>query len=299
MALYSWRLNALYDEGLYAQAQTHLQWPAKLPTLPYLPQLDYSQLSLRKKLYLEKFWTHERRQLHRRRVLTALKSVVRSRNRRERTAVVLYFRRFQCNAQLLTAVRVMLANIESAGQLEKSGKNILAELSRLNSSSQSRVEAKATPNSKENRKADGKLRTNKLNPNSGSSSSQAIRTSKSRIQNSSSAELPSVLDMERLKEYIRSQEEIESRLAVECARTEAVFRLAGILSNAVGRRRHCFWSGTAERGAEERIVGLERVVHSAEFKWELFMAKARLALTNNSNKVAHLEQLLAFISPDK
>ena len=29
------------------------------------------------------------------------------------------------------------------------------------------------------------------------------------------------------------------------------------------------------------------------------MAKARLALTNNSNKVSHLEQVLAFIGSDK
>lgn len=29
------------------------------------------------------------------------------------------------------------------------------------------------------------------------------------------------------------------------------------------------------------------------------MAKARLALTSNSNKVAHLEQLMAFIATDK
>jgi len=33
---------------------------------------------------------------------------------------------------------------------------------------------------------------------------------------------------------------------------------------------------------------IERALSSKEFKWELFMAKARLALTNNANKIAHL-----------
>jgi hypothetical protein len=37
-----------------------------------------------------------------------------------------------------------------------------------------------------------------------------------------------------------------------------------------------------------RMGELERVVSGYEFKWELFMAKGRLALTNNSNKIAHL-----------
>lgn len=44
-----------------------------------------------------------------------------------------------------------------------------------------------------------------------------------------------------------------------------------------------------------RVDLLLQAVSSYEFKWELFMAKARLALTSNSNKVAHLEQLISFL----
>jgi DUF1365 family protein len=49
----------------------------------------------------------------------------------------------------------------------------------------------------------------------------------------------------------------------------------------------------------DRVQNLERAVGSYEFKWELFMAKARLALTSNNNKISHLEQLLSFVGTDK
>lgn len=50
-------------------------------------------------------------------------------------------------------------------------------------------------------------------------------------------------------------------------------------------------------GETGKLNALEKAMSGCEFKWELFMAKARLALTTNSNKVAHLEQLIAFIEP--
>jgi hypothetical protein len=53
--------------------------------------------------------------------------------------------------------------------------------------------------------------------------------------------------------------------------------------------------GLVRWGEDSRADELHQVVSSYEFKWELFMAKARLALTSNSNKIAHLEQLVSFI----
>jgi hypothetical protein len=43
------------------------------------------------------------------------------------------------------------------------------------------------------------------------------------------------------------------------------------------------------------LNALEKAMGGCEFKWELFMAKARLALTTNTNKIAHLEQLVGFM----
>ena len=48
--------------------------------------------------------------------------------------MVLYFKKFYFHAQLLTAMRVVLINMDDRGNIEKSGKNILAEMSRMNSS---------------------------------------------------------------------------------------------------------------------------------------------------------------------
>lgn len=50
-------------------------------------------------------------------------------------------------------------------------------------------------------------------------------------------------------------------------------------------------------GETGKLNALEKAMSGCEFKWELFMAKARLALTTNTNKVAHLEQLISFIDP--
>jgi hypothetical protein len=48
-------------------------------------------------------------------------------------------------------------------------------------------------------------------------------------------------------------------------------------------------------GETGKLNALEKAMSGCEFKWELFMAKARLALTTNSNKIAHLEQLVGFM----
>jgi hypothetical protein len=44
---------------------------------------------------------------------------------------------------------------------------------------------------------------------------------------------------------------------------------------------------------------LEKAINGYDFRWELFMAKIRVALTSNTNKIGHLEQLVAFIGSDK
>ena len=43
------------------------------------------------------------------------------------------------------------------------------------------------------------------------------------------------IDVYKLKEYIKSQEEVEAKLAVECARTEAIFRMLGVLKSGSGK----------------------------------------------------------------
>lgn len=40
--------------------------------------------------------------------------------------------------------------------------------------------------------------------------------------------------MSKLREYIKNQEETEVKLAMECAKTKAVFRLANVLKVRVG-----------------------------------------------------------------
>ena len=64
--------------------------------------------------------------------------------------MVLYFKKFHSHAQLLTAMRVVLINMDDRGNIQKSGKNILAEMSRINSSMGARSAGveKSTPQSK-------------------------------------------------------------------------------------------------------------------------------------------------------
>ena len=41
MNLYSWRLNALYDEGIKSSARQLLSWPSRLPILGNMPYINY------------------------------------------------------------------------------------------------------------------------------------------------------------------------------------------------------------------------------------------------------------------
>jgi hypothetical protein len=103
------------------------------------------------------------------------------------------------------------------------------------------------------------------------------------------------IDIPKLKEYIKNQEETEVKLATECARTEAVFRVCGVLTGALSRLRTRFIVNSIRIGETGKLNALEKAMSGCEFKWELFMAKARLALTTNTNKIAHLEQLVGFM----
>lgn len=70
-----------------------------------------------------------------------------------------------------------------------------------------------------------------------------------------------------------------------------------LLSGALSRLRTRFMVNALRIGETGKLNALEKAMSGCEFKWELFMAKARLALTTNTNKVAHLEQLIGFIEP--
>ena len=107
------------------------------------------------------------------------------------------------------------------------------------------------------------------------------------------------MDVHKLREYIREQEETEIRLAMECAKTEAVFRMTGCLRRGTARHQNAFMVQLLRQSENTRIDELERAAGRYEFKWELFMAKARLALTSNNNKIGHLEQLVSFIAIEK
>lgn len=48
------------------------------------------------------------------------------------------------------------------------------------------------------------------------------------------------VDVSKLREYIKSQEETEARLAMECAKTKAVFRLGNVLRLRVGNLQQRF-----------------------------------------------------------
>jgi hypothetical protein len=75
--------------------------------------------------------------------------------------------------------------------------------------------------------------------------------------------------------------------------------MLGALKVGVDRLEYRFMLRLIRNDENGRMEQLERTVSGYEFKWELFMAKARLALTTNSNKVSHLEQLLSFVGSDK
>ena len=84
-------------------------------------------------------------------------------------------------------------------------------------------------------------------------------------------------------------------MATECARTESIFRLYGVLGDVLGRMRTRFLVNAIRIGETGKLNALEKAMSGCEFRWELFMAKARLALTTNTNKIAHLEQLVGFM----
>ena len=75
--------------------------------------------------------------------------------------------------------------------------------------------------------------------------------------------------------------------------------MTNILNKKANHVQNKFLICLIRQDENDRVGRLEQAVNGYEFKWELFMAKARLALTTNSNKVSHLEQLLSFIGSDK
>jgi hypothetical protein len=68
-----------------------------------------------------------------------------------------------------------------------------------------------------------------------------------------------------------------------------------VLTTSLSRLRTRFIVNAIRIGETGKLNALEKAMSGCEFKWELFMAKARLALTTNSNKIAHLEQLVGFM----
>lgn len=211
------------------------------------------------------------------------------------------FRKFKTNAklssimgQLPNALQERNSNLESSKAKQQGSSRLQQNDSRVMQATNSHPEVKM-----EHQRSKSKLGRE---ASKGASTSTASHgNSKARLVKEKEKEREQQLnqanqvDLLKLKEYIRSQEEAEARLAIECAQTESVFRLANTLNNSVNRLRLYFIVNTMRMGETAKISALERSLSSCEFKWELFMAKARLGLTNNSNKIAHLEQLVGFI----
>lgn len=61
------------------------------------------------------------------------------------------------------------------------------------------------------------------------------------------------IDVQKLKEYIKNQEEVEARLAIECARTEATHRIAATLKGGAGRLQYTFVSKLTRLDEDERV----------------------------------------------
>lgn len=158
-----------------------------------------------------------------------------------------------------------------------------------NRASESRILGNSSSTFVENRISSEHSRVKLTTSSKGPTS--ACATSKTRLLPKDQA----AIDIPKLKEYIKNQEETEVKLATECAQTEAVFRVFAVLTGNLYRTRTRFLVNTIRIGETNKLNVLEKAVNSCEFKWELFMAKARLALTNNSNKIAHLEQLVGFM----
>ena len=65
------------------------------------------QLTLRKQKYLEQFFDFERRKFQRQKILNALKYVLKNRNKRERIAVYLYFKKYREVAKIVNFIKLM------------------------------------------------------------------------------------------------------------------------------------------------------------------------------------------------
>jgi hypothetical protein len=101
-----------------------------------------------------------------------------------------------------------------------------------------------------------KLNSSKITPS-------VSTTSKTRLLSKEQA----AIDIPRLKEYIKNQEETEVKLATECAQTEAVFRIFNVMTTSLYRLRTRFIVNSIRLGETSRLNALEKAMNASEFKW--------------------------------
>lgn len=64
------------------------------------------------------------------------------------------------------------------------------------------------------------------------------------------------IDIPRLKEYIKNQEETEVKLATECAQTESVFRIYSVLATTLTRLQMRFIVNSIRIGETSKLNAL-------------------------------------------
>lgn len=152
------------------------------------------------------FFEYQRKNMQRNKMLNNLKGVLRNKNRRERTAFYIYFQRFRNNCKVLTFLNTFEGNVHYDNTLsEKPINNISENIRNKLGSSRGHTDSRTIKTSASNYQVrinnQNRIKQTKLTPSSSINS-------KGKLINQQGINIP------KLKEYIKTQEQTQVKLAI-------------------------------------------------------------------------------------